>query len=120
MKTRMVLKKENFLLKKLLRKLSDKKTTHKHRTLMNWFLSQAAECHEIVFPNQLTERERSCLLLAAKGMTSNETAELLGIRPSTVETYRKKIKSKLACNTMAQAVFEGISFELAKKKTANE
>lgn len=57
---------------------------------------------------QLTERELSCLFLAAKGLTTNETAELLGIKSSTVETYRRKIKYKLACNTMAQAVFEGI------------
>lgn len=58
--------------------------------------------------NELTERERSCLLLAASGKTSNETANLLGIKASTVETYRKNIKEKLACNTIAQAVFEGL------------
>ena len=58
--------------------------------------------------SELTDRETSCLVLAAKGMTSEETANLLGVKSSTVETYRRNIKQKLSCNTLAQAVFEGL------------
>lgn len=59
---------------------------------------------------ELTEREISCLVLAANGMTTEETADLLGIKASTVETYRKGIKRKLASNSMAQAVYQGMKF----------
>jgi DNA-binding CsgD family transcriptional regulator len=58
----------------------------------------------------LSEREKSCLLLAANGMTTEQTAELLGIKASTVETHRKGIKKKLASNSMAQAVYQGIKY----------
>lgn len=78
-----------------------------------WFeslLSNVFLEHRLLFDNQLTDREISCLVLAAKGMTSHESAELLGIKRSTVETYRREIKRKLASNSMAQAVFEGIRF----------
>lgn len=66
-----------------------------------------------VFPSQLTEREMSCLMLAAKGMSSSETAKVLGIKSSTVETYREKIKRKLDCKTIAHAVFKGMQYGYA-------
>lgn len=56
----------------------------------------------------LTQRQKSCLVYAAKGMTSGETAYTLGLKASTVESHRKEIKRKLSCATMAQAVYEGI------------
>lgn len=62
----------------------------------------------ISFSHRLTKREVNCLVLAARGKTSSETAKLLGIKPSTVETHRKEIKRKLECQNMAHAVFEGI------------
>jgi DNA-binding CsgD family transcriptional regulator len=56
----------------------------------------------------LTPQENHCLLAAAHGKTSSETAILLGIKASTVETHRKSIKQKLGCSTIAQAVFIGL------------
>jgi DNA-binding CsgD family transcriptional regulator len=57
---------------------------------------------------KLTEREVECLYWAANGKSSHETAVILKIKPSTVEEYRKKIKKKLNCNNLVQAVYEGV------------
>lgn len=57
---------------------------------------------------QLTEREVECLYWAAHGKSSDETATILKIKKYTVEEYRKNIKQKLNCYTMAHAVYEGI------------
>ena len=51
-----------------------------------------------------------CLLLAAKGKTVQDTAELMGVKISTVRTWRHKILSKLSCRSMAQAIFKGIHY----------
>lgn len=57
---------------------------------------------------RLTVREKECLLWAARGKSSEETALILNLKISTVNYYRKKIKEKLDCINMAQAVYEGI------------
>lgn len=57
---------------------------------------------------QLTEREVECLYWAAHGKSSDETAIILKIKKSTVEDYRKHIKRKFDCITMAQAIYEGV------------
>jgi DNA-binding CsgD family transcriptional regulator len=79
----------------------------KQKILLETFLKKIGKRMPV---QQLTEREICCLLLAANGMTTGQTAELLGIRPSTVETHRKGIKKKLASNSMAQAVYQGIKY----------
>jgi DNA-binding CsgD family transcriptional regulator len=56
----------------------------------------------------LTEREKNCLYWSALGKTSRETAKLLQIQTGTVEQHRKKIKRKLQCKSMAEAVFKGM------------
>jgi DNA-binding CsgD family transcriptional regulator len=58
---------------------------------------------------KLTAREKDCLYLASLGKTSKETAITLNIAPSTVEHYRKKIKEKLNCKTIAEAIYKGIN-----------
>lgn len=57
---------------------------------------------------QLTEREIECLYWAAHGKSSDETAMILQIKKYTVEDYRKNIKKKLNCSTLAHAVYEGV------------
>jgi DNA-binding NarL/FixJ family response regulator len=54
----------------------------------------------------LSGRELEVLQLAAKGLSYRETAELLGVSVNTVGTYTKRIYSKLAVSTRAEAVFE--------------
>jgi len=58
----------------------------------------------------LTPREVTCLYWAALGKTSKETAALLGLGSSTIEQYRKDIKRKLECRSMAEAVFKAMQF----------
>lgn len=43
-------------------------------------------------------------------LTTNETATLLKIKPTTVITFRNNILRKLECKTMPHAVFKGIHY----------
>lgn len=64
----------------------------------------------IIFHNKLSESERNCLLLAAKGKTIQQTAHLLSVKQSTVTTLRKRTLNKLGCRSMAHAVFMGLYY----------
>ena len=64
----------------------------------------------MVFHPRLTEREASCLLLAANGKSVDETAFLLSVKSTTVLTWRQNILRKLQSHSIAQAVFTGISY----------
>jgi DNA-binding CsgD family transcriptional regulator len=59
---------------------------------------------------RLTNQEKLCLLLAAFGKTAQSTAKLLGISIETVKEYRKEIRRKLGCSTIAHAVYQGIRY----------
>ena len=54
----------------------------------------------------LTARERDILAKLARGYTYSETAEILGIAASTVQSHVKNIYSKLAVHSKAEAIFE--------------
>lgn len=54
----------------------------------------------------LTVRERDILAKLARGYTYAETAELLGISPSTVQSHVKNIYSKLAVHSKTEAIHE--------------
>ena len=43
----------------------------------------------------LSPREREVLVLVVEGRTSKEIARLLGVLPSTVDTYRSRLMAKL-------------------------
>jgi DNA-binding NarL/FixJ family response regulator len=53
---------------------------------------------------RLSTREREVFQLVAEGHTTREIAELLGIRPATVETHRAHILEKLDLHNMAELV----------------
>lgn len=57
---------------------------------------------------ELSEREKECLVWAAQGKSTKEIARILAISPHTVETYSKNIKEKMHCTTMIEAVMEGM------------
>jgi DNA-binding NarL/FixJ family response regulator len=61
---------------------------------------------EIHKPALLTQREAEVLTLIAQGMTRNETAQVLGIRPGTVAGYIKRVYEKLNISSRAQAALE--------------
>lgn len=52
----------------------------------------------------LTSRETEILQLVAEGLTNQEIAEMLFISPSTVDTHRKNIMSKLDIHSVAGLV----------------
>lgn len=57
-------------------------------------------------PKGLTQRETQVLTHIAQGMTRNETAEELGIRPGTVAGYIKRAYAKLNITSRAQAALK--------------
>lgn len=55
-------------------------------------------------PKQLSQMEERVLRLTAQGETSRDIAQLLSISPSTVDTYRSRIMSKLGLQRRAELV----------------
>lgn len=56
----------------------------------------------------ITLREQECLWLASQGKSVKQIAQILAISPFTVEKYLKKIRESLQCNTLIEAIIEGI------------
>ena len=54
----------------------------------------------------LSSRELEVLQLASRGLTYQETADVLGVSVNTVGTYTRRIYTKLAVTSRAQALFE--------------
>jgi DNA-binding CsgD family transcriptional regulator len=52
----------------------------------------------------LSPREREVLKLVLDGRTSKEIAQLLGVRPGSIDTYRSRIMAKLEINDIANLV----------------
>lgn len=61
---------------------------------------------------QLTQREKECLLWAAEGKTSWETAQILGISERTVIFHLQNVSEKLGVSNRQQAVARAISQRL--------
>ena len=100
----------NQLSVRLLERLGNNQPQKEQIELVTSLLIKVDVQHNLRFDSKLTPQEICCLLLAAKGKTMKEAARLLKIETSTVQTYHKSIKYKLACSSIAQAVFEGIRF----------
>jgi DNA-binding CsgD family transcriptional regulator len=84
---------------------------------MRKLLSNAyVNCH-ILIDSKLSKTESRCLLLAAQGNTSDESAKILNISKTTVETHRKEIKRKLGCSSIAHAVYQGIRYGYVRTKS---
>ncbi|MEO1244174.1 MAG: response regulator transcription factor [Pseudomonadota bacterium] len=54
----------------------------------------------------LSDRELEVLQLASKGLSYRETAALMGVSVNTVGTFTKRIYTKLAVSSRAEAIFE--------------
>lgn len=59
--------------------------------------------------NDLTPRERLCLLWVARGKTYAETSMILGISFGTVKSYLDQARYKLNCATLAQASAKAVA-----------
>jgi DNA-binding NarL/FixJ family response regulator len=55
-------------------------------------------------PNELSQREQEVLGLLAKGYIGKDISDALGISPTTVSTYVRRIYEKLHVHSRAQAV----------------
>jgi DNA-binding CsgD family transcriptional regulator len=98
----------DYLAVKLLKKVGIKSPNVKQRLLVSSVLTGTATIQPLAFESALTQREKACLLLAAKGKNLNQTAEILGLKPSSVKTLRGRLTLKLKAANISQAIFEGI------------
>ncbi len=98
------------LANELLVSLGNLQPSKKLIELMESLLSQVSINYSLSFDKRLTQREVTCLLLAALGKTSQQTAELLNVARATIETHRKAIKRKLSCDNLAHVVFLGVRY----------
>jgi RNA polymerase sigma factor (sigma-70 family) len=62
----------------------------------------------------LSPREREVLKLVVEGRTSKEIARALGVKPSTVDTYRRRLMAKLEIRDVASLVRFAIRHGLIK------
>jgi DNA-binding CsgD family transcriptional regulator len=99
-----------FLTSQILREIGNTHPTERQIHLTSLLLTSTTINQQLVFHKVLSPKEMNCLLLAAKGITMEEAAKLLNVKYSTIETWHKKIKLKLGCRSIAQAVFEGMRF----------
>ena len=113
-------KKTDYVIKKLLLKLGNKSPSHKQIKLAETLFLQTSITRELSFNHQLSSREVCCLLLASLGKRVKETATILEVMPSTVETWHKNIKYKLESETMAQAVYKGITYGYLQEYAMHE
>jgi DNA-binding NarL/FixJ family response regulator len=72
------------------------------RRIIKHFSNDRLSCKNDI----LTKREEEVLIFIAKGMTRNETADLLEIQPGTVAGYIKHIYEKLNVSSRAEAAIE--------------
>ena len=68
----------------------------------------------------LSERERELLLLASKGFTYAEIANMLSITVNTVGSYTKRVYRKLAVTSRAEAVFEASRLGIIHPGTSDD
>ena len=52
----------------------------------------------------LSAREREVLVLVVQGRTSKEIAGIVGVKPSTIDTYRSRIMAKLGIEDLPSLV----------------
>jgi DNA-binding CsgD family transcriptional regulator len=100
----------NYLSLEVLEKLGNKKPTQKQIDLMTTILTNVSIVSSLVFDQQLSKCETSCLYWAAMGKTEKETAELLNINSYTVQQHRQTVIKKLHCKSLAEAIFKGMRF----------
>jgi RNA polymerase sigma factor (sigma-70 family) len=62
------------------------------------------EEHETALLQGLSPREREVLVLVVQGRTSKEIARVIGVKPSTIDTYRSRIMAKLGMDDLPSLV----------------
>ena len=62
----------------------------------------------------LSARERVVLVLVVEGRTSKEIARIVGVKPTTIDTYRSRIMAKLDIGDLPSLVRFAIRHGLIK------
>ena len=62
----------------------------------------------------LSRRELEVLKLVVEGHTSKEMATIMGVSPSSVDSYRSRIMRKLECDSIATLVRAAIRYGLIR------
>jgi DNA-binding CsgD family transcriptional regulator len=62
----------------------------------------------------LSAREREVLVLVVEGRTSKEIARIVGVKPTTIDTYRSRIMAKLDIGDVPSLVRFAIRHGLIK------
>jgi RNA polymerase sigma factor (sigma-70 family) len=62
----------------------------------------------------LSAREREVLVLVVEGRTSKEIARIVGVKPTTIDTYRSRIMAKLDISDVPSLVRFAIRHGLIK------
>jgi RNA polymerase sigma factor (sigma-70 family) len=62
----------------------------------------------------LSPRERQVLKLVVEGRTSKEIAAIVGVKPSSIDTYRSRVMAKLEVNDVPSLVRLAIRHGLIK------
>lgn len=108
----------NFWAIEYLALLGNENPTQKQVDLMEMLIAKVSVEQKLSFDQRLSGKEKNCLLLAAAGKNTEETAKLLKLKQNTVKKYRLYIMRKLKCNNIAHAVFEGIRYGYLEPKSA--
>ena len=62
--------------------------------------------------DSLSAREREVLVLVVQGRTSKEVARIVGVKPTSIDTYRSRIMAKLdvpdLCALVRFAIRQGL------------
>ena len=61
---------------------------------------------EFISQKNLTPKESICLNLAASGFSTEETANMLALAKGTIKNYRERIRQKLECKSITEAVYK--------------
>jgi len=72
-----------------------------------------------VVNEQLSPREREVLLLTARGFTYGQIARGLGISPHTVDTYVRRIRTKLGVGNKAELTRAALLSEFSSIRNAS-
>jgi DNA-binding CsgD family transcriptional regulator len=67
---------------------------------------------DLALANDLSPRERECLLWIARGKTYAEAALIIGMSFGSVKTYLDNARYKLNCATLAQATALAVAIGL--------
>jgi len=78
------------------------------KRMLHYFYQQGHETEKV----SLTDREKEILTYLAKGLSTKECAQMMGVRPYTASEYIQKVYKKLNVHSRAEATLEAVRLNL--------